>query len=206
MREENKPSEAQESLIQIIEAFRRMRIALARRKTGNYLILWGFILFVGYILTEIFMRLGKYDSIVWVWIILPTIGLIGVCLITVNQTKKTKERFPEGFYIFLIWISLVFYGFIIFAVILWMGNVSLNGIQVSLLFLNLAMFGYVLMGILLGKELALIGISTSILSVLCGLFLQKFFNLAMALICLITFVGGGFYINKKWELKNESTS
>jgi len=57
------------------------------------------------------------------------------------------------------------------------------------------------MGILIGKELAIIGILTSAASILSGLFLKKIFSFVMALICLVAFVGGGIYINKKWDIQ-----
>jgi len=202
---EEKNYTAQESLLQITEGFRKMRIALARRKTGNYLILWGIIVSLGSIATEIMDKIGKYEIISPLWGILITIGIAGTVLMTIKRIKGTKGYFPEGAYIGMIWLSLFIYSLIIFAV-LRMDGFSLSGIQTSLLCLNFAMLGYVLMGIFLGKELGIIGVAVSLASLLCGLYLKEIFNLVMAFLCLVIFVGGGIYINRKWNIRNEVKS
>ncbi len=192
--------EAQGSFISVVEAFKQMRTALARQRTGNYLILWGLVNFTGYVLSEIFRVLGRYDLIGISWLILSALGVIGTVIITLKLVRRTKDYFPEGSYIGLIWIALVFYSLIIWATFK-IGGIKLSGIQASLLWLNFAMLGYVLTGIFLGREIAIIGIAVSVFSILSAMFLLEFFNIAMALICLFVFVGGGLYINKKWDVK-----
>ncbi|CUS77855.1 hypothetical protein JGI7_01085 [Candidatus Kryptonium thompsonii] len=187
----------QDAVMELSEAFRRMGIALGRRRTGDYLILWGFVLFAGGMLVGI----TKYG---FLWNVAVLAGSVGTILITINRVRQMMRagmNFPEGPYIGSMWLSLLLYAIIIFGIVKMTGKVSLTGIQVSLFFLNFAMLGYVLMGILIGKELAIIGILTSAASILSGLFLKKIFSFVMALICLVAFVGGGIYINKKWDIQ-----
>ncbi|MEN3038984.1 MAG: hypothetical protein ABDI07_07535 [Candidatus Kryptonium sp.] len=194
----------QETLIEITESFRKTRIALSKQRTGDYLILWGLLMFLGYTANEMLWILSMYKTGALIWLSLIVIGIAGTTIITIKRIKqRASEYFPEGIYIGLSWISLLIYA-IIFLGILKITGISLQGIQTSLFFLNFAMLGYVLMGIFLGKELAIIGIVTSIASLFCALFLKEFFNIAMALLSLFSFVGGGIYINKKWSVKNET--
>jgi len=200
MQKEFERSEAQESLLSIVEAFRQMRTVLARQRVGNYLILWGLVDFAGYILTEILRDFGKYEFINFSWMVLIGFGLIGTFVITLKMIKRTRAYFPEGFYIGLIWLSLVLYGLIIWAIIK-MGETRLSEIQVSLLWLNFAMLGFVLIGIFLGVEIAVIGVAVSVFSILSAEIGTERLNISMALLCLLAFVGGGLYINKKWDIK-----
>ncbi|MCS7229728.1 MAG: hypothetical protein RMJ81_04075 [Candidatus Kryptonium sp.] len=194
----------QESLTEIAESFRKVKIALAKQRTGDYSILWGLVMFLGYTATEIFNNMSMYENVVLIWLTLIVIGITGTVIITIKRIKQgTSGYFPEGAYIVLSWSSLLIYALILLGIFKITG-ISLQGIQVSLFLLNFAMLGYVLMGIFLGKELAIIGIGTSIASLFCVLFLKEFFNIAMALLSLFSFVGGGIYINKKWSVKNES--
>ncbi len=186
-------SQMRETLIQITEAFRRTRQMLARRRTGDYLILWGIIAAVGYILSRFF---SDYNIL---WLSLGAVGWVGTVLITIRRIKMTKEKvyFPEGAYIGIVWISLVIYSLIWFFIISKEGG-GLSGIGVSLLWLNFMMYGYILMGIFLGKEMAFLGIFTTVSSILCGFYLREYFSYAMALIYLVAFVGGGIFINRRW--------
>ncbi|MFN3135997.1 MAG: hypothetical protein ACK44H_10585 [Candidatus Kryptonium sp.] len=195
-----------DAAMELSEAFRRIGIALGRRRTGDYLILWGFVLFAGGMLVGI----TKYG---FLWNVAVLVGSAGTILITINQVRQmiragvnSLEGAYIGTYIGLMWLSLLLYAIIIFGIVEMIGEVSLTGIQISLFFLNFAMLGYVLMGIMIGKELAIIGILISAASILSGLFLQKIFSFAIALIWLVAGVGGGIYLNKKWDIKNDNSS
>jgi hypothetical protein len=196
MKMEKDLNQTQATLIQITEAFKRTRQMLARRRTGDYLILWGVLISLGYALSQFFK--GK-ESLNWFWLSLAGIGWVGTILITIRQIKMTKGKvyFPEGMYIGIVWISLVIYSLIWFFIIN-RESAGLSGIGVSLLLLNFMMYGYILMGIFLGKEMAFLGIFVTLSSIICGLYLREYFNYAMALIFLIAFVGGGILINRRW--------
>jgi len=185
--------QARETLVQITEAFRRTRQMLARRRTGDYLILWGIVVSLGYVL-------NRFVEGNLLWLSLFGIGWVGTALIVIRQIKMTKEKriyFPEGMYLGIVWISLVIYSLIWFFIISRESS-GLSGIGISLLWLNFMMYGYILMGIFLGKEMAFIGIFATVSSILVGLYLREYFSYAMALISLFVFVGGGIYINRRW--------
>jgi hypothetical protein len=89
MKMEKDLNQTQETLIQITEAFKRTRQMLARRRTGDYLILWGVLISLGYALSQFFK--GK-ESLNWFWLSLAGIGWVGTILITIRQIKMTKGK------------------------------------------------------------------------------------------------------------------
>lgn len=181
------PQDAQQSLQEIERTLTQTRRALAHGGAPYYLILWGCIWLVGYLISQFAPALTD-----WSWPILDVIGVVLSFWIGYRQSQRVSSV-ALGPQIGFFWLALIIYE------ALWIWLLPPQSSQQLALMLSLyAMFGYVVMGLWLRMRAPIIiAVGVSALALLAYFLLPGLFYLAMGVL------GGGTLILSGWLMHNQ---
>lgn len=175
--------DALESLSAVEQAMAQARRALAHAGAPYYLLLWGGIWLVGFLIEQF----ASPRVVGWSWLVLDVVGGVLSFWIGYRQSLRVRSR-VLGPRIGLFWLALIVYG----VAWVWVAAPT-DGRQLSLMIALMAMFGYVVMGLWLRVNGTIVlGVAISVLAVLAYLWVPQWFYLVMALI------GGGVLIFSGW--------
>lgn len=180
--------DAQEALDSIQQITVQTRRVIASGNAPYYMILWGIIWFLGFLLN--FFITGETGG--WIWISLVSVGtLISIFL---GFRVSLKVRLPGSKRFTILPAVIIVYALLV----IWISQ-PLSGEQVSVIVVLFAMLGYVIMGILVEPVALWVGITTTLLALIGFFILRPYYNLWMAFLSGGILVAGGLYILRKWR-------
>jgi hypothetical protein len=180
--------EAQKSLEDIQLVMARMRQAVAIGGTPYYMILWGAVWFLGY-LASYFIQSSLQG---WIWVALVIVGTVLSASLGFRSGVRVRMQRVAGPW--LLAIAIVGYG----ALWLWIAQPQ-DPEQISLLIVTFCMFGYVVMGLLVERTAAWVGLLVTFLALVGYYLLREYFNLWMAFLGGGTLMASGAFIMRKWR-------
>lgn len=152
-------------------------------EVSPYLILWGVIWVIGYGAEA----LQLYAVLSWLWPVLGGVGFVINLFIIMKQTKSNP--FPKVVARqFTVLICCFAYIVLIFVLFIALGLLQLEPSHYGLFIILLVSILYMLFGILLGKEIFLIGLWLGVLAAMTGIWFMPF---ASYIFCIC---GGGSLI------------
>jgi len=182
--------EAQQSLEVIERTLAQTRRALAYGGAPYYLLLWGAIWLVGFLVEQ--FATPKVSG--WTWLGLDVFGGALSFWIGYRQSLRVRSR-TLGANIGLFWLALIGYG----SLWLWLASPT-SGAQVSLMITLFAMFGYVVMGLWLrDRGPTWLGLGISGLSLAAYLIVPQWFFLVMGLLGGGTLILSGWWMLARWR-------
>jgi hypothetical protein len=180
--------EAQKSLEDIQLVMARMRRTIAIGGTPYYMILWGAVWFLGYLASHFIHSVLQG----WIWVSLVVVGTVLSAYLGFRSGVQVRmQRVAEPW---LLAIAIVGYG----ALWLWVAQPKTPE-QISLLIVTFTMFGYVIMGLLVERTAAWVGLLVTFLALVGYYLLREYFNLWMAFLGGGTLMASGAFIMRKWR-------
>jgi hypothetical protein len=175
------PTEAAAALIDIESVTRKVKQSSWYRLTGTTIMLWGFLVALGYAAVHF-----APHAMVPVWLTINGIGVVATAALKAHMARTRGDSFdPRG----LVAI-LLFFGF----GLLWSRLLGAFGARESNAFWpTLFMFGYAVAGLWLGRAFVVIGLVITALVVAGYLWIGDWFDLYLALVA-----GGGLVLCGLW--------
>ncbi len=171
-------NEAADALRDIAQTERRSSSAYGYKEMAPFMFLWGAIWFIGYSVSDL-----RPEQANWLWPALVVLGFVGSFTIGSRQPPKAKGESSEGWRHFASWVVVAL--FISATIILFQPS---DGRQVGAFVALLIGAAYAIIGLWMGKRIAIAGIAIIALTIAGFVFLKPHFGLWMA------FVGGGTLI------------
>ncbi|WP_315835208.1 hypothetical protein [Bradyrhizobium prioriisuperbiae] len=176
------PRDAAATLVEIDDISRRVRQSLFYQRASLILVLWGVLIFVGYVLNQL-----RPVSPMYVWNTINVLGIGGSFVIAVMQRGKPHVRKFEAR------LFLAFLLFFAFGVLWSSGLAHFSGRQLGAFWATYVMLAYTLVGLWVGLAFVAIGISITVLTLIGYFFAGPWFDLWMALVN-----GGGLILGGLW--------
>jgi hypothetical protein len=175
------PTEAAAALIDIESIARKVRQSSWYRLTSTMMMLWGFLVALGYSVTQFAPK-----SWPLIWLTVNGIGIIATVAFKAHDVRTRGRSFDPRPVIAI----LLFFCF----GLLWTRLLGTFGIRESNAFWpTLFMFGYTVAGLWLGRALVAIGLGITTLIVAGYLWIDDWFDLYLALVA-----GGGLILCGLW--------
>lgn len=153
------------------------------KQTAPYLLIWGCVWLIGYGVNYFNLSSLGY----WSWISLSVLGWIGTIVVLFKQ--GSDEQLPNYIKEQTKYISASFIGiFLMFAFLINTGLLEYSQYLLGFYTVLLVSIMYILLGVLIGKEVFLIGIWLGVLSIATYTWFPEFMNPIFALL------GGGSMI------------
>ena len=183
--------EAEEAL-QIIQAtVRKTQRAIANSGAYNFLIVWGFVWFFGF-LTSHFV---SDQTIGYIWMSLDILGglVSAVIGIRISRNVRSPAGLASAKRIAWFWLLLFLYCFSLILV-----AKPVDGKQMAMIIIIFVMIGWVAMAMLLSVASVWWGLAITLTALIGYFVLPGIFYLWMAVLGGGGMVALGFYIRKKW--------
>jgi hypothetical protein len=178
--------QASEALADINEIVRRVRQSRIYNLASLMLILWGVLVFAGYLLAYLAPRYAGYG-----WLAVYAAGIVGCVLISADNRKRT------GIGTFDIRMLITFLLFIAFGIFVsvWLGHFTPR--QLGTFWPIYFMMVYTTAGMWAGYAFVAIGLGITALTLVGYFFLGNAFDLWMAFVD-----GGGLVLGGLWMRRN----
>ena len=185
---------AKESLTVIETVTVQTRKAVASAYAAPFLILWGAIWVVSFVLVHFFRHWAGY-----IFNTFNTIGAITTLLICLRWRAKAATKSPTSQK--LTWRILGFWALLGVYIWLWLWLLApARGIQVCIFIATAAMFGYVVMGLWFGSYFILyLGLGVTAITFFGYYVIPTYFFLWMAVMAGGLLLGTGLYIRIRWR-------
>jgi hypothetical protein len=141
------PNEAEASLDHIATIERRTRETLFYSRSGDVFIIWGCLSVIGNLLAWL-----EPEHALASWIVIDVVGSIATIVLMARRLPHRQRRRIQINWL-ASYVAFLVYGTLVLAE-LW----PLSGRQIRAFWPTLVMFGYVLMGIWMGRFLAVLGL------------------------------------------------
>jgi hypothetical protein len=174
--------QATEALADINEIVRRVRQSRIYNIASLMLILWGVLVFAGYLLNYLAPRYGGYG-----WVAVYVAGIVGCVLISAFNRKRTGVRTLD---VRMLVAFLLFIAFGVF-VSIWLGHFTPR--QLAAFWPIYFMMVYTITGLWVGYAFVAIGLGITALTLIGYFFLGNAFDLWMAFVN-----GGGLALGGLW--------
>jgi hypothetical protein len=173
--------EASAALADIDEIARRVRQSTIYRTASVNLMMWGALVFVGYVSTYLVPRSG-----VWIWVGVTITGMAGWIALAAWQRRRAKA---QSFNLRVLTAVLLFLAFGVFTILF--GHFGPR--QISTFWPIYFMLVYTIVGLWTGLAFIVIGLSIIALTLIGYLLVGDAFNLWMAFVN-----GGGLVLGGLW--------
>jgi hypothetical protein len=175
------PNEAHAALLDIESVARKVRQSSWYRLASTTIMLWGFLVALGYCATQFAPK-----SWPLIWLAVNGIGIIATFALRVHCARTSNQSFDARSLIAI----LLFFGF----GFIWSRLLGRFGVRESDAFWpTLFMFGYAVAGLWLGPALVVIGLGITALTIAGYLWIDAWFDLYLALVA-----GGGLMLCGFW--------
>jgi hypothetical protein len=183
------PQEAASALSEIDSIARRVRQSRFYRISSLMLVLWGVLIAIGYVTTDLAPGQGKQGKIVW--LVIYGLGLAGSFAVSAYDRKRVGAR---SFDLRMLAAFLLFFGF----GLLWsIGLGQFTPRQLGVFWTSYFMMVYVIVGLWVGPAFVAIGLSITALALIGYALAGDWFNLWMAAVN-----GGGLILGGLWMRRN----
>ncbi|HEY42697.1 MAG TPA: hypothetical protein G4O11_01820 [Anaerolineae bacterium] len=180
--------EAQESLQVIHEVAAQMRRNVARGGGPYYMVLWGAIWFLGFLMSHFVHDI--YQG--WVWLTLVFIGTVASAYLGYRFRSKVRSQIDVRFT--HLWFAIIAYS----SIWMWLAQPK-TGEQASVLITSFMMFAYVVIGLWIERTAAWVGLIVTAFALLSYVLIRDYYFLCMAFLGGGTLMFSGFYILRKWK-------
>jgi hypothetical protein len=175
------PNEAHTALVDIESVARKVRQSSWYRLASTSIMLWGFLVALGYCATQFVPKSGPS-----IWLAVNGAGVIATVALKAQGARASGQSFDARGLIAI----LMFFGF----GLIWSRLLGKFGVRESDAFWpTLFMFGYVVAGLWLGPALVVIGLAITALTIAGYLWIDAWFDLYLALVA-----GGGLMLCGFW--------
>ena len=192
--------DARRSLASVEGTMERTRKAIASSESGAILILWGALLVVCYLLTQVCLG-WRPELIWWVWPVVCSLGAVGSFGYywwgaREGRPVKTAAEKKIGLRVTAFWLLLYLFAGV------WVAIAGMrHGIQINAFFVTVIMFAYVVSGLWTdGLYMVWLGLAVTA-ATLVGYFVLPwaYYNYWMATTAGGMLLGTGIYIRLWWK-------
>jgi hypothetical protein len=178
--------EASDALVEIAAIAKKVRQSTIYRTASANLIMWGILVFAGYVASYLAPR-----AAIWIWIAITVIGITGWIVLAAWKRQRAKV---ESFNARLLIAVLLFLAFGVFTILL--GHFGPR--QIAAFWPIYFMLVYTIVGLWTGTAFVVIGLSITALTLFGYVVIGDAFSLWMAFVD-----GGGLLLGGLWMRRDQ---